>query len=164
VSEPVGQSADEPQPPGDLPPPPDQDEWDQAAQEFLLRSLSDIQSSAERWSTALGGLLGLFGTVALVTGPDDIAKVSAGPWRAGAITLIVLAGLSAGVALYLAAVVQLRPSPRSENWNGSAYQVYVISKSRRGARYLNVSRALGVVAAALVFAAGIVVLVDAALA
>lgn len=164
MSESADQSAGEPQPPDDLPPPSDQAEWDHAAQEFLLRSLSDIQGSAERWSTALGALLGLFGTVALVTGPADIAKVSGGPWRAAAITLIVLAGLSAGLALYLAAVVQLRPSPHSENWNGSAYQIYVISKSQRGAKYLNVSRVLGAVAAMLVFAVGIVVLLAAAVA
>jgi hypothetical protein len=162
VAGPIGPAAGGLQPPDDLPPPPDQDEWDRAAQEFLFKSLADIQSSAERWSTALGGLLVLFGTVTLVTGPSDIAKVSAGPWRTAVIILIALAGLFAAVALYLAAIVQLRPNPRSENWNGTAYQVYVISKSRQGARYLNLSRALGGVAVAFVFAVGIAVLINSA--
>ena len=129
----------------------------------MLRSLSDIQESAERWSTALGALLGLFGTVALVTGPDEITKVSDGAWEAAVIGLITAAGLCGGVALYLAAVTQMRPNPNSDNWNGTAYQAYVISKSARGARYLNISRILGALAAALVFTAGVIVLLDAAL-
>lgn len=150
--------------PPDLPPPPDQTDWDEAAQAFLLSSLGDVQTSAEHWSTALGGLLGLFGTIAVVTGPDKIADVSDGLWELAVISLIVVAGLAAGVALYLAAVAQMRPSPNSENWNGTAYQAYVISRSQRAARYLNLSRVLGVVATGLLFAAGVVMLVDAALA
>jgi hypothetical protein len=153
----------EPSPPGDLPPPPDQAEWDDAAQEFMMRSLADVQQSAERWSTALGGLLGLFGTVAVVAGPDDITEVTAGLWRGAVVGVIILAGLGAGAALWLAVLAQLRPSPNSNNWTGGAYQAYVISKSRRGAAYLNVSRALGLAATGLVFAAGVLVLLDAAL-
>jgi hypothetical protein len=153
-----------PELPPDLPPPPDQADWDEAAQTFLLNSLGDIQASAERWSTALGGLLGLFGTIAVVTGPDKIADMSDGLWELAVISLIVVAGLAAGVALYLAAVAQMRPSPNSENWNGTAYQAYVISKSQRAARYLNLSRVLGAIATGLLFAAGVVMLIGAALA
>ena len=79
------------------------------------------------------------------------------------IALIIAAGLCAGVALYLAAVAQMRPAPRSENWNGTTYQVYVIRNSYRAATYLNWSRVLGGIATVLVFATGVVVLVDAAL-
>ena len=153
-----------PEPPPDLPPPPDQAEWDEAAQAFLLSSLADVQASAERWSTALGGLLGLFGTIAVVTGPDKIADVSDGWWEFAVTSLIVVAGLGAGVALYLAAVAQMRPTPNTDNWNGTAYQAYVIGRSQRAGAYLNLSRVLGVVATGLLFAAGVLMLVDAALA
>lgn len=153
----------EPPPPDDLPLPPDQAEWDEAAQKFMLQSLADVRDSAERWSTALGGLLGLFGTVALVTGPDRIGDVSDGLWEAAVIGLIILAGITGGIALYLAAVTQIRPSPSSEHWDGSAYQAYVIRNSERGARYLNISRVLGIAAAVLIFAAGVIVLLYAAL-
>jgi hypothetical protein len=129
----------------------------------MFQSLADVQSSAERWSTALGGLLGIFGTVALVTGPSDIAKVASGTLRVTIVTLIIVAGIFAGVALYLAALVQLRPSPKSDNWNGTAYQIYVISKAQRGAKYLNLSRGFGVVAAVFVFAVGAVTLIQAGL-
>jgi hypothetical protein len=155
--------SNEPSPPDDLPPPPDQAEWDEAAQEFMLRSLADVQQSAERWSTALGAMLGIFGTVAVVAGPRDITKVTAGLWRGSVVGAIVLAGLCAGVALWLAVRAQLRPSPNSDNWTGSAYQAYVISRSRRGAMYLNISHALGLAATGLVFVAGVLVLLDAAL-
>jgi hypothetical protein len=156
-------AAEPPEPPADMPAPPDQEAWDEAAQDFMLQALSDVQESAEKWSTALGGLLGLFGTVALVSGPDEISKVSDGPWQGTVIGLVIAAGLCAGIALYLAAVTQMRPRPDSDNWNGTAYQIYVIRKSQHGAAYLNASRVLGVIAAVLIFAAGIAVLIDGAL-
>jgi hypothetical protein len=77
------------------------------------------------------------------------------------IGLIAAGGVCAGVALWLAVLVQMRPRPNSVNWNGSAYQAYVISRSARGATYLNASRALGLTATVLVFTAGIVALVSA---
>jgi hypothetical protein len=150
-------------PPPDLPAPPDQHEWDDAAHEFLLSSLENVQSSAEVWGGALAALLGIFGTVALVAGPDEIAKVSDGLWQGVVVALIIAAGVCAGFALYLAAVAQMRPAPRSDNWNGSAYQVYVIRSSHRATTYLNWSRVLGLIGAVLLFTAGVVALVDAAL-
>ena len=56
-------------PPADIPPPPDQSDWDKAAEQFLLDLLTKVQASAGVWSGAIAALLGIFGTVALVTGP-----------------------------------------------------------------------------------------------
>ncbi|HUC23406.1 MAG TPA: hypothetical protein VMA73_11920 [Streptosporangiaceae bacterium] len=147
-------------PPADIPPPPDQSDWDEAAEQFLLDLLKNVQASASVWSGAAAALLGLFGTVALVTGPSDITKL--GPdMKCAAIILTLAAGVLAGAALLLLTLAQQLPSVSSENWNGSKYRGYVTKNAGRARCQLNWGRILGILAGAVVFALGVAVLIAA---
>lgn len=147
-------------PPLDLPSPPDQGNWDKAAQEFQQQLLVRTQESAAIWSGAVSTLLGLFGTVALVTGPDDITKLTSSV-RVLVIALTVAAGLLAGWSVVLATQAQTPPGAESSNWNGYAYRVYVYRNAGRVAARLKLSRILGATAAGLIFAVGVIALIDA---
>jgi hypothetical protein len=147
-------------PPPNIPPPPDQAKWDDAAEQFQLDLLSKVQASAAVWSGAIGTLLGLFGSVALVTGPNDISKV--GPnLKVAIIVLTLVAGACAAVALVQATIAQQLPSVHSENWNGTVYRAYIVRTAETARQQLNLARTLGVLAAGVVFILGVVVLVAA---
>jgi hypothetical protein len=152
-------SYNETAPPDGIPPPPDQARWDEASEQFRLNLLTNVQASAGVWSGAIAALLGLFGTVALVTGPNDITKLDSAI-RITVISMTIVAGVLAGVALILATMAQQLPSVSSENWNGSVYRAYVVRNAETARRQLNFARILGVLAAADVFALGLVVLIS----
>jgi hypothetical protein len=147
-------------PPADIPPPPDQSDWDKAAEQFLLDLLKNVQASASVWSGTIAALLGLFGTVALVTGPSDITKL--GPdMKCAAIILTLAAGVLAGVALLLVTLAQQLPRVSSDSWNGSKYRGYVTKNAGRARCQLNWGRVLGILAGAVIFALGVAILIAA---
>jgi hypothetical protein len=150
-------SSDDSIPPNDIPPPPDEAQWDDAAEQFLLSLLTNVQASASTWSGAIAALLGLFGSVALVTGPSDITKLGQTA-QIIVVSLTLLAGVLAGVALILTTIAQQLPSVHSENWRGSVYRDYVVRTSETARIQLNVARILGILAAVAVFAVGVIVL------
>jgi hypothetical protein len=147
-------------PPPDIPPPPDQAKWDDAAEQFQLDLLSKVQASAAVWSGAIGTLLGLFGSVALVTGPTDISKFGPG-LKVAIIVLTLIAGVCAAVALVLASIAQQLPSVHSANWNGTVYRAYIVRTAETARQQLNLPRILGIVAAGVVFILGVVILIAA---
>jgi hypothetical protein len=153
-------SSNDTTPPDDIPPPPDQAKWDEAAEQFRLNLFTNVQASAGVWSGAIAALLGLFGTVALVTGPNDITKLDP-DIRITVIAMTIVAGVLAGVALILATMAQQLPSVSSENWNGSVYRAYVVRNAETARWQLNFARILGILAASDVFALGLVVLISA---
>lgn len=144
------------------PPPPDQKKWDDAAQAFQEQLLTRVQESAGVWAGAISALLGIFGAVALVTGPTEIGKVSDG-LQPYVIAIIIAAGLAAGASLLLAALAQQLPSVKSNNWNGTAYRLYVVGRADSARLRLAWSKALGIAAAVSVFALGVTVLIDGAM-
>ncbi|MDQ3030084.1 MAG: hypothetical protein M3R09_08685 [Actinomycetota bacterium] len=75
------------------PPPEHQDEWDKAAREFHRDLLTKAQSTAKVWSEGVAALLGLFGTVALVAGTDQISDLQSGIAQVAVVGLVVLADL-----------------------------------------------------------------------
>lgn len=141
-----------------MPPPPDAAEWDQAAGEFYRGSLDRIRSSAEKWTGSVATLLGLFGTVALVAGPSEIAKVPSHV-RDRVVGLIVLAGVAAGIAVLTGAFAAQGTPRRMSPWNGDAYRAYVTQQAGTARRLLIASRCTGIGAALLVFITGVTVLV-----
>jgi len=139
-----------PQTSAEIPPPPDAGKWDDAAAQFQMDLLSKVQASASVWSGAIAALLGLFGSVALVTGPNDISKIQ-GNTQYAVLAMTIAAGLLAGIALVLAAIAQQLPSVKSDNWRGSTYRAYVVRKADNARIELKVAR---LVAAVLIFAVG----------
>jgi hypothetical protein len=148
-------------PPPDMPLPSDHREWDTAAEEFRRNVLDKVRASAGVWAGGLTTLLGLFGTVALVTGPTEVAKLS-GPIRVIAIAGTVVAGALAAAAVLLATQAQELPDLSSENWNGRAYQSYVMHGAMRARQKLARSRLFGLSAVGVLFLLGVIVMIDSA--
>jgi hypothetical protein len=145
-----------------MPDPPDQKEWDKAAQEYQQTVLQRAQASASTWSGAMATLLGLFGTVGVVAGPSEISKLST--WAKVVIVILVLAaGATGGAGVVLATRAQQPPEVESPNWNGMAYRIYVVKSAKAARSTLMTAQVLGLIAAGLVFLTGLIALVDGAL-
>ncbi len=137
-------------------------DWDKAAQEFQQNILFKLQASAGVWATGLTSFLGLFGTVALVTGTDDIQKVSGWlrPLLIG--TIVISGGLLAG-SVYFCTSAQALPHVESKNWNGEAYRIYVHDNLPKVRKSLRRGQVLGVGAGVLVFMVGVTALINSAM-
>ena len=144
-----------------MPSPGDHREWDKAAQEFQQNVLDKVQASAGVWAGGITTLLGLFGTVALVTGPTEVAKLS-GPINVVAVAATVVAGTLVAAAVLLATQAQELPDLSGENWNGRAHRAYVMSGAIRARQKLTRSRLLGLSAAGILFLLGFIVMIDSA--
>lgn len=143
------------------PPPPDADAWEKAAEEFYIGSLEKIRGSAEKWCGTVATLLGLFGTVAIVSGPTEIAKIPEAWLRTTVIGLIVLAGVAAGTAVVVGAFAAQGIPKERARWDGETYRAYVVGNSSTARTQLLVSRAAGIAAACIVFAGGVLLLIGA---
>jgi hypothetical protein len=72
--------------------------WDAEATKLRREALTNIRATAEKWTGAIGSLLGIFGIVVLVKGPDDIAKLSSDWMRYSSAALIGVAVIFAFLA------------------------------------------------------------------
>ena len=143
------------------PPPPDADVWEKAAEDFYIGSLDKVRGSAEKWCGTVATLLGLFGTVAIVSGPTELAKIPEAWLRTTVIVLIVVAGLAAGLAVVVGAFAAQGVPKERTNWNGETYRAYVVGHSNSARIQLLISRAAGIGAACTVFAGGVLLLIGA---
>jgi hypothetical protein len=158
----VGQtSTDSDTPPVDTPPPPDRTAWDEAAHAFQEAGVRRVQASAGVWAGSLGALLGLFGTVGLVTGPSEAADLHTGT-QIAVIILVVIAGALGGTAIYFATRAQEMPEVESDNWNGESYRAYVVTTAKKLRDKLRLAQRLGLTAAGVVFLVGVLALIDGA--
>jgi hypothetical protein len=148
--------------PPDLPPPDDHDSWNKAAQEFQETVLESVQSSAETWNAALLSLIGLFGTVSIVVGAEEIKDVGTDWVRWVAIVIILIAGLCAGMSVWYGTKAQTTPDVSSNNWNGEAYRAWIMSRTQAARGELDTARFFGAASAALIFGTGLLLLIEAA--
>jgi hypothetical protein len=155
----VRTSSDSAKLPPDLPLPDDHLDWDKAAKEFQQSVLDKVQASAGIWAGSITALLGLFGSVALVSGPSEIAKLS-DLLQVIAVVATVVAGGLAAAAVIFATQAQELPDVKSENWNGNAYRVYVAQGALRARAKLAFARVLGMSAAAILFLLGVAVMIE----
>jgi hypothetical protein len=138
------------------PPPLDQAEWDKAATDWAIGSLDLLRDTAEKWLGSLSTLIGLFGAVVIIGGPETLADIQprdARPWIFGA---LVVASLLAGTAvLFGAFAAQGLSFPTVDGWNGDAFAAYQLNAGETTVRQLLISRVCGILAAALVLGAGL---------
>ncbi|MGY1778414.1 hypothetical protein ACI8AV_21390 [Geodermatophilus sp. SYSU D00804] len=139
-----------------LPPPLDQAEWDKAAMDHAANSLVRIRTSAGTWVGTLTAVLGLFGGVTLVTGPRALADLGEGE-RIAVLIVVGLAGLVGATGIVIGSLAAQGTAKLWEDWSGDTFAAYLIQNGKSAATRLTVSRWLGVVAAALVFSAGMYV-------
>jgi hypothetical protein len=139
---------------GHLPPPLDQPVWEKAAVDAAVAQLANIRAAAEKWAGTVGTLLGLFGTVAVVTGTDALAKIPNENTRQILYNILVWAGILAGLSILAASIAATQTFTKSKNWNGDALRAKVAGASMPALIELWISRVTGVAAAALVFIVG----------
>jgi hypothetical protein len=141
-----------------IPSPPDQAAWDKAEVDFRIGSLAAVRSAAEKWTATIGTLLGLFGVVAVIGGPGELKDIASADDRSTVLTLTIWAGVLAGVAVLAGAIAAQGAPWKTWSSGGTSYRAYVKSRAQVSTWLLWVSRGLGVLAAGLVFAAGLVAL------
>jgi hypothetical protein len=147
--------------PSALPPPLDQDKWDEAAQDFAIQTLTRVRTTAEKWTGTIGVLLGAFGASAVFVSPQALGQSLPRPLTVVVYTCLILVSLLAISAISFGALAAQGGIPRAwDNWNGDTYAAYVIGNAGKAAGQLRLSRWLGAAAAALVFVLGCAVLAD----
>ncbi len=139
-----------------------------AAEDYQINALTNIRSTAEKWSGTLTALLGISGTVGVVAGPSLLKDIPDwGILPAFIVRIIVAiftigAGAAAGWALLLAARAAQGATPQAyDDWGGERLEQETASRSEIAARQLKCSRIWGLVAAILVFIVGVIALLSA---
>jgi hypothetical protein len=138
-----------------LPPPPDQDAWDEAATAYAVDSLTRIRASAEKWVGTIGTLLGLFGTLVVVAGPEALTDVSDPRRQTHLLVAFGVAGGLAAAAIVVGSLAAQGSTKLWDDWNGETFAAYLLTNGNTAAAQLSWSRWLGTAAAFLVFAAGL---------
>jgi hypothetical protein len=81
--------------------------WEERADTLSFNALSNVRSTAEKWTTTIASVLAIFSVVALVKGPEDVTKVEGdfGPFANETWAVIFIGGavICAAVATILAA-------------------------------------------------------------
>jgi len=113
--------------------------WELRADQLYASRLSDTRATAEKWTTAITSITGVFGIVALIKGPETIGTLLT-PWRWIVYSLVIIAVLVALGAIGLAAaaaggtprVARLSGSDarRWEGWQASAAKHELIYSRR----------------------------------
>jgi len=115
--------------------------WELEAEQLYAGRLDDMRATAQKWTAAITSLTGVFSIVALIKGPETIAKVLE-PWRGIVYGFVIAAVLLALVAIALAAAAAggtprvARLSGReADTWTGwqAAAGKHELLYSRRGA-------------------------------
>lgn len=90
--------------------------WEDRADQLELQALANVRVAAEKWAASLAAILGLFGTVMLVKGRNDISRLTTDYQIAVAVALL-LAFLTAAFAVYQAALAA-QGTPETVSWPG----------------------------------------------
>jgi hypothetical protein len=144
-----------------LPPPLDQDKWDDAARDFAIQTLTRVRATAEKWTGTISVLLGAFGASAVFVSPQTLGQSLPRPLTVVVYACLILVSLLAVAAISFGALAAQGGIPRAwDNWNGDRYAAYVIGNAGKAAGQLRLSRWLGGTAAVLVFTIGWAVLAD----
>jgi hypothetical protein len=147
-----------PDPPA-LPPPLDQDKWDDAARDFAIQTLTRVRATAEKWTGTISVLLGAFGASAVFVSPQTLGQSLPHPLTVVVYACLILVSLLAVAAISFGALAAQGGIPRAwDNWNGDTYAAYIIDNAGKAAGQLRLSRWLGGAAAVLVFTIGCAVL------
>jgi hypothetical protein len=123
--------------------------WDDEALEAVHTSLRDVRAAATAWGATVGTLLGAFGLVAFIKGPDTFTDVKGSAADAAAL-LVLGAAVLASVAVLLAALAAQGVPKAVQGLNGWAFWRLTTDRARTAATQLAISRGLTLVAAYLV--------------
>jgi hypothetical protein len=128
--------------------------WEQRAAELSRTSLDTIRASATAWAATTTALIGVFGTVTIVKGPDTLAQLT-GTSRDAVLGLVIGAAVIAFVSIVATAYASQGPTKRYSPLNGIRLKLWTSKTTRHAHTALLVGRVTAIVAALLVLAAGI---------
>jgi hypothetical protein len=130
-------------------------QWDREALAATHTALAGVRGTAEKWAATITFVLGLFGTVAFIKGPDAFTKLSTDTGLV-VVALILVAAAAAGTAAIEAALAAQGTPVMADNWNGWVMRQLEWIQANNAMKQLRLSRSLAVVAAiSLVTAMGI---------
>ena len=143
--------------PAPAPRPPDWDRWAKEAEDVRHESLKNARASAEKWTGTIGTLLGLFSTVAIVSGPNTIKDLDNSVVRWVALAAIAVAGALAGVSVVVGAYAAQGRLVKVGNLDWDRLEDHTVAETDGVRSKLKVSRATAIAAAVTLLAAGLVV-------
>jgi hypothetical protein len=129
--------------------------WEDEARDISRTSLEQIRATATAWVGTTAVLLGVFGTVAIISGPDALKGLSKSV-QGTVLVLTAIAAAFAGIGI-LASALAWRGIPKKYSpLTGLRLAKYTKDRSRAAAVQLKIGRAASICAAALVVIAGLV--------
>lgn len=131
---------------------PDDTRWNDEAVELGHGALTKVQDTAKKWGETIAGLLGIFGVVAFVKGPEAFADI---PGRTAwvVVAVVALAALAAAAAVYTGALAAQGSPARLDPLNGWTLKQLTQARTATATTLLRVSRAFALAAAVLLLAA-----------
>ncbi len=133
--------------------------WDQKVTDLSRTELDTVQKSATAWKALVGGLIGLFGTIAFVSGPSSLAKLP-DDTAMGVRVITVVALLVAVVAtVFLARASATLYLADVEALDGDDLREGSKSAARTNLTRLRIGRVLGIIAACLVMIGSLIVFI-----
>lgn len=128
--------------------------WEQRAAELSRTSLDTIRTSATAWASSTTALLGIFGTVAVVKGPDTLAQLS-GVVQAVVAGLVIGAAVVAFVSVLTTALASRGPVKKVSSLTGPKLKLWTIRTASRARLLLRIGQSTALLAALAVLAAGV---------
>ena len=125
--------------------------WAAEALEEETAALSNLRSTAEKWSAALTSALGVVGLAALLKGPEPFNGLTSQP-RWWAERLFFAAAVLALLATLLATLTAQQNAAKILGGSGTAYKTWATGQIGRWKRALSASRWLAAAAVACVLA------------
>lgn len=146
------------------PEPEDQADWDKAAVSHATGQLTRVQGMAEKWAGTVTALIGVFSTVAIVGGTEELAKFTDPAQRDLVVKLLMLAGISAFVSVLTASLSAQGPLPtKRTNYTTNNYRDWVNTETAKSAFWLLIARLSGLATAVIVGFVAFMALSNAAL-
>jgi hypothetical protein len=137
------------------------DYWENRATELSRTSLETVRASATAWTATTTTLMGVFGTVAIIKGPQSLSEL--GDFiRVVVVTLLVLAAALAVISILATARAGRGPTKRYAPLNGLRLAKWTKETTRKSRKALLVGQITGMTAAILILSAGVVATVAAA--
>jgi hypothetical protein len=95
---------------------PTERDWEDKSDKLEYDALTNVRAGAEKWAASLAAILGLFGTVMLVKGREDISKLASG-YEIAVAVLLLIAFAAAALATYKTALAA-QGTPETVEWPG----------------------------------------------
>jgi hypothetical protein len=132
---------------------PDDLVWESQRQNARMESLKRTQEIAEKWTTTISALTGLFTLAGIITGTEAIARVRSEWWFWIVPFCFAFAFITALLSIYLGALAA-QGVPHAPNMDGHRYRLVSVADALKAGVQLKWSRRT-VVAAALALGLGV---------